>query len=355
MSEYISHIQEKWERDAPGFRVLLTNKYNEEKHLLNFINSDGTEVSLFSKGNISVISGKPKSKKSFLCTLFAAHMLSKEISSERVRTNFEDLQGRIIYFDTEQSGADCQKIIQRLKYRGVDEDRFILYKLRELETKERLDFIEKAIRYTKNIDVVVIDGARDLVRSINSEEEATDVANLFMKWTEMYNIHLMTVLHQNKSDENLRGHIGSELQNKAESVFEIKKGINPNQSQVKMNFSRRLEAEPFGIEVNTDGVPFLTGEIVTHQKKQKNSEIIAGFTKNELVQFADEAFKEFQDCGANYSNSIAHLKVFMKSINIPLGDNAIKTLFTRMTTENVVGQHSGTYFILPNIDSEEPV
>ena len=131
--------------------------------MLNFINSDGTEVSLFSKGNISVISGKPKSKKSFLCALFASHMLSKEITSERVRTNFEDLQGRIIYFDTEQSGADCQKIIQRLKYRGVDEDRFILYKLRELETKERLDFIEKAIRYTKNIDVVVIDGARDLL------------------------------------------------------------------------------------------------------------------------------------------------------------------------------------------------
>lgn len=353
MSEYVCGLQLNWEAKASGFRVLSTNKYNEEKHLLNFINSDGVEVSLFSKGNISVISGKPKSKKSFLCTLFASHMLSNEIFSERLITNFEDLQGRIIYFDTEQSGADCQKIIHRLKYKGVDENRFILYKLRELETKERIKFIEETLKYTKNIDVVIIDGARDLVRSINSEEEATDVANLFMKWTERYNIHLMTVLHQNKSDENLRGHIGSELQNKAESVFEVKKGSNSNQSQVKMNLSRRLEADPFGIEINSEGIPFLIGEVTTNKGRQTNSELIAGFSKDELVEFADAAFKEFQGYGASHSESITQLKAFMHSIDISLGDNAIKALFTRMMKENIVGRKDDKkYYILLDISED---
>lgn len=338
MTQQTETFRKSWKVRATELRVLLSDQYYDETHLLNFINSDGTEVPLFSKGNISVISGKPKSKKSFLCTLFVSHMLSNNAVSERLLTNFEDLKGNIIYFDTEQSGADCQKIIQRLYHRGVDENRFILYKLRELGTKERLRFIEDTLRNTEDIDVVIIDGARDLVRSINSEEEATDVSNLFMKWTEKYNVHLMTVLHQNKSDDNLRGHIGSELQNKAESVFEVKKGINPNQSQVFMNFSRRLETDPFGIEINPEGIPFFTGEVITNKTKQTNDELIAGFSKNELIEFADEAFKRHQGNGASYSESIRCLKAFMRSINIPFGDNAIKTLFSRMTQEDIVGQ-----------------
>lgn len=352
MAQETTSIRSLWKVRASELRVLLGNEYNDEAYLLNFQNSDGTEVPLFRKGNISVISGKPKSKKSFLCTLFVSHMLSDAFVSDRLITNFEDLKGNIIYFDTEQSGADCQKIIQRLQYRGVNEERFILYKLRELRTKERLKFIEETLENTENIDVVIIDGARDLVRSINSEEEATDVSNLFMKWTEKYNVHLMTVLHQNKSDDNLRGHIGSELQNKAESVFEVKKGINPNQSQVFMNYSRRLEADPFGIEVSGDGVPFLIGEVSTNQKKQTNDTLIAGFSNEELIQFADEAFKEFQSTGASYSQSITTLKAFMNSINIPLGNNAIKLLFSRMIKDDIVGRQDKKYFILLNIDDE---
>jgi hypothetical protein len=33
-------------------------------------------------------------------------------------------------------------------------------------------------------------------------------------------IHIHTILHQNKADENARGHIGTELNNKAETVLE---------------------------------------------------------------------------------------------------------------------------------------
>ena len=45
-----------------------------------------------------------------------------------------------------------------------------------------------------------------------------------MQWTDDRQIHIHTILHQNKGDENARGHIGTELNNKAETVLLVEKG-----------------------------------------------------------------------------------------------------------------------------------
>ena len=44
-----------------------------------------------------------------------------------------------------------------------------------------------------------------------------------MQWTSEQNIHIQTVLHLNKGDDNARGYIGTELNNKAETVLQITK------------------------------------------------------------------------------------------------------------------------------------
>nr|WP_315077390.1 hypothetical protein [uncultured Porphyromonas sp.] len=43
------------------------------------------------------------------------------------------------------------------------------------------------------------------------------------QWTSEQNIHIQTELHLNKGDDNARGHIGTELNNKAETVLQITK------------------------------------------------------------------------------------------------------------------------------------
>lgn len=56
----------------------------------------------------------------------------------------------------------------------------------------------------------------------------------------MYNIHIHTVLHLNKSDDNTRGHIGTELNNKAETVMKIiKSELNPEVSEVRPMITRK--------------------------------------------------------------------------------------------------------------------
>mgnify|MGYP007001916110 CR=1 FL=1 len=44
-----------------------------------------------------------------------------------------------------------------------------------------------------------------------------------MGWSETKGIHIFTVLHENKIDNNVRGHIGTELQNKSETVISVRK------------------------------------------------------------------------------------------------------------------------------------
>ena len=42
-----------------------------------------------------------------------------------------------------------------------------------------------------------------------------------LKWTEDYNIHIVVVLHENPGSDKARGHIGTELMNKAETVIAL--------------------------------------------------------------------------------------------------------------------------------------
>lgn len=342
-----------WKELSTDLLVTKDREYDEEKYLLSYHNSTGVKAPLLSKGNISVVSGKAKSKKSFFCTLIAAHLFSDETTDDRFKVNVQEIQGNILYFDTEQAAAECQKVLKRLLILGVEEDRIHFYRLRSLGTKERIQFIEKTLEVMHNVDVIILDGARDLVRSINSEEEATDITNMFMRWTDKYNIHLMTVLHLNKADSNLRGHIGSELQNKAESVFHIEKTLTNNQSTVKMSHSRGVEAEPFSFTISEEGVPTF-GDFAPSLKKQNKKDYINSLSVEELEQIANAAFGEWQSTGLDYDHSITYLKEYMPKTGYDIGDNLTKNLFSRMKNANIIGQNSlNMYFVQLRIDEEE--
>ncbi|MCU9931164.1 mobilization protein, partial [Escherichia coli] len=75
---------------------------------------------------------------------------------------------------------------------------------------------------------------------------ATMIVSKLMKWSEEKNILIVTVLHQNKGDNNARGHIGTELNNKAETVLSVSKSSdNEMVSIVQAEMCRNLEPESF--------------------------------------------------------------------------------------------------------------
>lgn len=58
-----------------------------------------------------------------------------------------------------------------------------------------------------------------------------------MQWTDDRQIHIHTILHQNKNDENARGHIGTELNNKAETVMQVEVDKNGQDSKCSRSHS----------------------------------------------------------------------------------------------------------------------
>jgi len=177
-------------------------------------------------GNFSVSTGKAKAKKTFnVSAIVAAALINGKVLE--YQASFPESKRNILYFDTEQSPYHCQLVMQRILWLAglpIDRDPELLRfsHLRAIaDPNERREIIRHAIYNTPNVGLVVIDGIRDLMLDINNSTEATKLVGDLMQWTSEQNIHIQTVLHLNKGDDNARGHIGTELNNKAETVLQI--------------------------------------------------------------------------------------------------------------------------------------
>ena len=179
-------------------------------------------------GNFSVSTGKAKAKKTFnVSAIVAAALVNGQVLE--YQASFPESKRTILYFDTEQSPYHCQLVMQRilrLAKLPIDKEpqNLKFSHLRAIaDPNERREIIRYAIYNTPNVGLVVIDGIRDLMLDINNSTEATKLVGDLMQWTSEQNIHIQTVLHLNKGDDNARGYIGTELNNKAETVIQITK------------------------------------------------------------------------------------------------------------------------------------
>ena len=212
----------------------------------------------FTRGNISCISGKAKSRKSFLIALFAGDLIKESC--------------KVLLIDTEQGTYHITKSAQRiLQLADISlfekSNNLIVLTLREKDTKARRELTEQAIKYYTP-DIVFIDGIRDLIYSINDEHEATEIINLLMRLSSEQNIHICSVLHENKGDNNTRGHIGTELMNKSETIISVTK--DGDLSKVEPKYCRNIDFETFYFRINENSLPEkATPEAMPTEKEKK--------------------------------------------------------------------------------------
>ena len=200
--------------------ISVTGTYDQSASVLMV--DDSTIGTL---GNFSASIGKAKSKKTFNVSAIAAAALING-TVLHYRACFPEGKRKILYVDTEQGKNHCQIVLNRiLKLAGLpkdcDADNLTMLALRKYSPEVRLAITEEAIGMIPDLGLVIIDGIRDFIHDINSPGESTDVISKFMQWTDDRQIHIHTVLHQNKNDEHARGHVGTELNNKAETVMQI--------------------------------------------------------------------------------------------------------------------------------------
>lgn len=275
-------------------------------------------------GNISASVGKAKSGKSFNVAIIVSAMLSNR-TILNYSSNLPVDKKRIIYIDTEQSKYHCAKVINRISImsdlsKKDFEDRLFYFSLREFNVVERVNFIDNVVNYIDNVGLLVIDGLRDLLYDFNCPIESSKLMNKLMWWSSQYMLHIHTVLHVNKSDDNTRGHLGSELNNKCESILHISKRES-NVCVVKPLLTRDKDFVPFSFMINEDGIPSYDVNHTYCNVKSKRGVKIDEIEESQHREALNNAIGDQIIYG--YSELLKLLKQGYLKVGLDFGDNKI--------------------------------
>ena len=251
-------------------------------------------------GNFSASTGKAKSKKTFnVSALVAASLAGKQV-------------------------LNCRSVLERiLRLAGLptttDPENLDFFCLREYSPSVRVEVIDYALRQNKGYGLVIIDGIRDLMLDINSTGESVEVINRMMEWSSRYDLHIHCVLHLNKGDNNVRGHIGTEMSNKAETVLVISKSNeNPGISEVHALHIREKEFKPFAFTINETGLPVIAeGHSFGEPPKPKAR---TGFTELSIEQHREALSAAFGEKPIRgFDNLLQSLMVSYEAIGFKRG------------------------------------
>lgn len=306
-------------------RLTLTGEYVIAPEILRV---HGSPIATL--GNFSASIGKAKSKKTFNVSAIVSAAL-KNGTVLQYDAELPENKQKILYVDTEQSPYHCQKVMKRIARMAgfpLDEELANLefLSLRRHTPEIRIAIVEKAIYETEGLGLVIIDGIRDMVYDINSPNESTKIISKLMQWTDERQIHIHTILHQNKADENARGHIGTELNNKAETVLEVAKDKFDNDiSTVQAVHIRAMDFQPFAFRINDNALPELVSEYTFNDKKVKSQHYSYSELQAEQHRQALEAtFSDAESYG--YNDLIDALKQGYATIGCEYGENKLGKL-----------------------------
>lgn len=300
------------------------------------IKSGNELITLFTKGNFSIVTGAAKSRKTFLISMLMA---------AAIKGSFQDLffcssNGINLIFDTEQSRYKTQQIAKRIcQLSGTfTTDNLGVYSLRTLDPSQRIDLIEGVLQSTPNINFVAIDGIIDLeIDPILQAEQAQRIVSKLMKWTEIYNIHIACVLHYNKTVATLLGHLGSFSHRKADAIISVTKSKeDQNVSLVEPVDCREKEFSSFAFSIDEMAMPYILEDYIFEKKIKTKKELDKPKTKNITANDLDPSqhtdilnyvFKIEKQQG--YSDLWRNIKNAMDKItNIKIGDNKAKDFVT---------------------------
>ena len=205
-------------------------------------------VLICSEGNISAVVGEAKSKKTFLCTALVGSML--DVCRQKL-FGIEFRKSRVLWVDTEQSREHIQKVLFRINmmsklYYNLYDKRILTLALREESPNDRLLQLRYAIEYHQP-KLVVIDGVSDLMNNTNNLEESEALVSLLLQLSSVYGCHIMNVLHTNPNSDKARGHLGSTLMRKAETVLFVHKA--GELSIVEPQYCRNMPFDRFAFTV----------------------------------------------------------------------------------------------------------
>lgn len=220
-------------------------------------------------GDIVAIKAKSKNGKTFLAAILASVILGGKFGN--IRPTFGD-KSKILFFDTEQNRPNVQALLQRiLILRGWAEehnDRLKIYSLREMHVLERLRYITRKIDKLRPT-TVFIDGLADLAFDFNDIEQSQDVIIKISQIASSKGCTIFFVLHTNKNDMNMKGHLGTLAVQKCSDVFYIEKDDDAFFNVTETD-CRNIPIKDFSFKIDENGIPYpAKKEIIETEEQEK--------------------------------------------------------------------------------------
>lgn len=186
-----------------------------------------------SPGNITGISAASKAGK----TAFTSVLVSGAISKDGIIDGFNDVEVipnkkgmAVIHFDTEQSEADQQYLVNTILKRANfthTPEYYRAYNIRQLKVDNYQDFTDQICNLShekfNGIHLIVIDGGADYIKSVNDESQANEIVQYYTHLSIKHNCPVIIIVHLNPGSEKERGHFGSEIQRKCYGLLTITK------------------------------------------------------------------------------------------------------------------------------------
>lgn len=340
-----SNEQTNYESKAKKHRVLFNEVIPLEKPCIEII-EENESFSFARFGNITTVTGQSGAKKSFFVSAIAGAWINPgKLVLNRIKVTAPNDKKRVLYFDTEQSRGDVKELQNRIiEIAGFENltaeslDLLLCYSIKAMSPKERHEFINRSIQYENEIGLVIIDGVKDLMTSVNNEEQTSVIITDLLKWSEEKNIHICSVLHENPNSDKMRGHIGTELINKCETVVSIQKhSENALRSEIVPKKTRKKQFTNFAFRISAYGIPLFDESFEPEKIGRKPKLKIHDLNSLQIDMILRYAFENENEL--SYLDLLDRLKYgVLTYLNTSIGVNIAKDLLTHLKVKNKISK-----------------
>lgn len=269
-----------------------------------------SDVPVFTKKSLSVLKGPAKVGKTTVTAWITAQVINSQIN--------------VLWLDTEQGmyyASRTQSWVLRIAQ--VERSPYLnMYELKIHNPNKRIEMIEQLIG-SEMFDLIIIDGIRDLVFDINNPEEATNITGNLMRWADAHDCHILSIIHQNKGSDHARGHLGTELINKSETVIKVSKD-DAGIVICEPEFTRGIPFEPFGFDRDAYGIPQLCTVTKSINVGESNNKKLSptDIPKSQHMEYLRHVFPDVS--AVSYGDLQSGIAAAFGHFGVDLGVNKVK-------------------------------
>lgn len=214
--EYNSVLKEVW-----SDRFDFDKPLPERPEYLFEVTTNGKSHGIALPGSLVAFSGKQKSRKSSMAGAFVSAALCPSCNILNINVHESLKDKAIMYFDTERSPLEFSYGMRSIyRQAGLENNtsRLIALPVRKHPYKQYdivMSMVESVAK-KRDIGLIVLDGILDaFVSYMPRGDNEANVTDKFVKSIlalgDQYGCPLLAPVHQNKSDTNISGHLGSAI------------------------------------------------------------------------------------------------------------------------------------------------